>query len=141
MADSVQPVFGHPGLRISHTCAAAVLAGKVVELTAARTVQHAAAGSLKVVGVAMHDVPATRATVGGPQVGDGNELTVISGVVIAVEFAAAAAIGDKLIAAAAGTVTPVTIATQDVRTVVGYAFEVVAGAGRGLAYIAPGGSL
>lgn len=149
MADSVSPKFGDAGsLRVSYTCAAAVTAARLVERVAgARLVQHAAAGSLKVVGVAVHDVPAARATIQGPQVGDGHELTVISGVVIPVDFAAAAAEGDDLIAAANGQVTPLAAAggataadINNARAIVGYAFEAVAGAGRGLAFIKHGGS-
>lgn len=144
----VQARFGYPGLKISYTCSAAVTGGQLVERVAgSRLVQPAGASSAKVVGVAMHDVPAARASIQGPQVGDGNELTVISGVVILVTFANAAVEGDDLIAAAAGQVTPLAAAATAVaadinnaRAIVGYAFEAVAGGATGLAFIKHGGS-
>lgn len=131
----VQAKFGWPGLQISYTCAEAVVGGQLVERrTGVRLVGVAAAGSLLVCGVARWDVPAARAIVGGPQVGDGNELTVARGVVIPVTFTAAATAGQKLIAAANGQVTPAG-AAPDARTVVGEAFEAVGIGAVGLAYI------
>ncbi len=150
MADSVSPVYGDPAaLRLSKTCASAVTAGRLVQLaTGTDTVEHAGANSLKVVGVAMHDVPAARATIQGPQVGDGHELTVISGVVIPVSFVGASAVGDRLVAAANGEVAVVTATSAtyvqaeaiQTRAIVGYTFQAVAGAGVGLAFIKHGGS-
>lgn len=136
MADEVQVRFGWTRrLEISYTCASATLAGRIVErTTGTRLVQHAGAGSLLVVGVGRWDVPASAAYAGGPVVGAGNELSVVRGVVIEVQYAAAATVGAKLIAAANGEVTPAG-ATPDARTVVGECFEAIGGAGRGLAYI------
>lgn len=125
----VQPRFGYPGLKISYTCAEAILGGQLVELrSGTRTVGVAAAGSVVCAGVALHDVPASRATVQGPAVGDGFELTVITNVVIAVTFAAAATRGQRLIVAASGQVTPAG-ATPDARTVVGWCFDDSVGIG------------
>lgn len=131
----VQLRFGYPGLKIGYTAASAIVGGQVVERVAgARLVQPAGAGSLIVAGVAMFDIPTSRSVIGGPQVGDVNALTVIRRVVIPVTFNAAATEGQKLICAAAGQVTPAG-AAPDVRTVIGEAFEAVAGGATGLAYI------
>ena len=101
----VGPKFGFPAKRRSRTAAAAITGGQVVERrTGTNLVGPAAADSLVVDGVAMHDVPATRAYIGGPQVGDGNELTVVRDCVIPVVAAGAITVGAKLKAAAAGTV-------------------------------------
>jgi hypothetical protein len=147
MASSVQPKFGYPGLRISYTCAEAVLAGQVVERrTGTRLVGVAAAGSVKTCGVALWDVPAARATIQGPQVGDGFELTVVRGCVIAVTFDDAAAVGDRLMISTLGKVTPIpatdatsaaTVAASldQQKAVVGEAFEAVAADAVGLAVI------
>lgn len=133
----VQAKFGWPGNQISYTCAEAIIGGQVVERrTGNRLVGVAGAGSTKVAGVARHDVPAARATIQGPQVGDGHELTVARGVVIPVtnSNAGAIAVGDKLIAAAAGKVAAAG-ATPDARTVIGEAFEAAAADATFLAYI------
>lgn len=131
----VQIKFGWPGDQLTFTCAAAVTGGQVVERVAgSRLVQPAGAGSLVAAGVARHDVPATRSYVGGPQVGDGGELLVADDVVIRVTFANAATEGQKLMCAAAGQVTPAG-ANPDARTVIGTAFEAVAGGAVGLAKI------
>lgn len=131
----VQLRFGYPGLKIGYTAVSPIVGGQVVERVAGvRLVQPAGAGSLVVAGVAMFDVPAARTVVSGPQVGDVNALTVIRRVVIAVTFAAAATEGQKLICAAAGQVTPAG-ATPDARTVIGEAFEAVAGGAVGLAMV------
>lgn len=123
MATSVQPKFGYPGLRISYTCNAAVTAGQLLErVTGNRLVQPAGVGSVRVAGVAQFDVPATRAFEGGPQVGDGNELTVLRLCVVKVQASGAVVAGDPLIPAATGQVS-VAGATPDARFVIGQAFE------------------
>lgn len=139
MANSVQPKFGYPGLRISYTCNAAVLAGQLVaRLNGTNLVTPAGAASTKVCGVALWDVPAARTSIQGPQVGDGNELVVVSGCIVAVTFAGAANPGDPLIAAATGQVD-VSGATPDARTLIGRAHEAVGAGNVGLAFIALGG--
>ncbi len=138
MASSVQPKFGVEGgrgLRISYGCAEAITAGQLVERrTGTRLVGVAAAGSLVVAGVAQWDVPVTRVGLNGAQVGDGLELNVIRDCVIAVTFAAAATVGQGLICAANGQVTPAG-ATPDARTVIGEAFEAASAGAVGLAFI------
>jgi hypothetical protein len=124
VASSVQPKFGYPGLRISYTCTAAVTAGQLVELTGDFTVGPAGAASTKVVGVALWDVPASRATVQGPQVGDGKELSVASVCVVSLTASGAIAAGDTLVAAAAGAVAAAG-ATPDARTVIGRALQAI----------------
>lgn len=131
----VQPKFGWPANQISYTCAAAVTGGQVVERrTGTRLVGPAAAGSLVACGVARWDVPATRATIQGPAVGDGNELVVARNCVIAVVASGAVTVGAKLVAAAAGAVSAAG-ATPDARTVIGEAFEAAADGATFNAYI------
>ena len=137
---SVTPIFGHPGMPISYTAVEAITGGRLVERRAGtRLVGMAAAGSLKVAGVAAWDVPVTRATIQGPQVGDGHELKVFTNCVIEVTFVAAAVEGDQLIAAANGQVTPLAAAAgavaadiNNARAIVGYAFEAVGAGAQGL---------
>jgi hypothetical protein len=135
---SIQSKFGVEGgrgLRISYTCNAAIVGGQLVARVAGnRLVDVAGANSPRVVGVAQWDVPVSRGWEGGPQVGDGHELTVIRLAVVPVTFTGAAVAGDKLIAAASGAVA-VAGAAPDSRFIVGEAFEDVAGAGVGKALI------
>lgn len=122
----VQIKFGWPGSQLSYTCAEAIVGGQLVERrVGTRLVGVAGAASVHACGVARHDVPAARATVQGPQVGDGNELTVARGVVVPVVASGAVAAGDKLIAAATGKVSAAG-AAPDARTIVGEAFEAAA---------------
>jgi hypothetical protein len=137
MASSVSPTFGDPGsFRKSYTCAAAVTAGQLVERVAGTDlVQPAGAASVAVVGVAAHDVPATRTTLQGPQVGDGHELTVLANCEVpGVTASGAIAAGDPLIAAAAGKVAA-SGATPDARTLVGRAAEAIADTATGRCYV------
>lgn len=135
----VLPRFGAPnsGSQISHTAIEAVIGGQLVERRVSalsRAVGVAAAGSLRVRGVAQHDVPAAATHIGGPVVNEEHGLTVFRNVVIPVTFTAAATGGDRLIAAAAGQVTPAGL-NPDARTLVGEAFDDVAAGAVGLAYI------
>jgi hypothetical protein len=131
----VQAKFGWPAKQLSYTCAEAIVGGNVVERrTGTRLVGVAGAGSLVVAGVARHDVPATKTTIQGPQVGDGNELTVARDCVIPVVASGAVTVGQKLIAAATGKVSAAG-ATPDSRTVIGEAFEAAADGATFLAYI------
>lgn len=121
-----QPKFGFPGLKITFSAAAALTGGRLVEAVAGtRRVQHAGAGSVKVVGVVLNDVPVTRASVSGLQVGDGSEAVVARFVVTRLNASGAVAEGDKLIAAATGRAAAAG-ATPDARTVVGQALEAAA---------------
>ena len=136
----VQPVF-HFGLRVSFTPVSAVIGGQLVEHRALganpgkRACGPAAAGSLKVAGVAHWDVPATAATTTGPKVGDEHALTVISNCIIPVTFTLAAAEGDPLIiGTVAGQVAPAGV-TPDARSLIGRAYEAVAAGAVGLARI------
>jgi hypothetical protein len=132
---SVQPRFGGPGFRVSYTPNAVITGGQLVERVAGtRLVQPAGAGSLIACGVALWDVPAARASIQGPQVGDVNGLAVVRRVVILVTYAAAATEGQKLVAAANGQVTPAG-AAPDARTVVGECFDATGLGATGLALI------
>lgn len=122
----VQIKFGWPGSQISYTCAEAIVGGQLVERrTGVRLVGVAGAASTKVAGVARWDVPAVRASIQGPQVGDGNELVVARRCWAPVTASGAIAVGDKLVAAAAGAVSAAG-ATPDARTVIGEATEAAA---------------
>jgi hypothetical protein len=115
---------------ITYKVKATVHGGRLVEAAAADAdggvIQEAAAGSVKVLGIATKDArkavdPTTTDTFGSPitdvtQVTD--EVAVGKGGVYPVTYAANAAFGDKLIAAANGTVTPAG-AAPDARTIVG----------------------
>lgn len=131
----VQPKFGWPAKQLTYNVAEAIVGGQVVERrTGTRLVGVAGAASTKVCGVARWDVPATRTTIQQNQVGDGNELLVARDCVIRVTASGAVAVGDKLIAAAAGAVSAAG-ATPDARTVIGEATEAAADGATFLAYI------
>jgi predicted RecA/RadA family phage recombinase len=109
-----------PGDRITCTVAAGqtVRGGRLVELTANRTVQEAGAGSLRVAGVAMYDGNA------------GDKISVACEGVWMLLAAGAIVAGDVLIAGAAGTVVAAG-AAPDARTVIGRAFEAISNAATG----------
>lgn len=132
-----RPKFGERNLEISYTAAAAVVGGQLVERRAGtRQVGPAAAASEVVCGVATNDVPATRTSITGPQVGDEHACTVARMCVIDVTYAAAATVGQKLIAAANGQVTPVGVAAAvDARQIVGECFDATAAGQVGKALI------
>lgn len=125
----------------SYPAAEAVTGGQLVEGRATASVGVAAAGSFKVLGVALNDAVATLVTEPVGAVLDtaptGTRVNVAKGVEVPVTYAAAAAFGDKLIAAANGQVTPAGV-TPDARTIVGECTEVdgvAAGATVALAWI------
>ena len=108
--------------------------GQVVEATTGGRIKVAAAGSFKVLGVALTDAVAPEDfpgangtdTLGRPVVSAVPIPTTVAvayaGTEVKVTYAATAAFGDKLIAAADGKVTPAG-ATPDARTVVGICTE------------------
>ncbi len=128
---AVNPVY-EPGDNITRTVAAgqSVVGGKLVEVTnnAAGTVQHAAAGSIKVLGVARHSAAA-------------GELVLISRVgVYNLTAAGAVTAGDVLFAGAAGTVATGSFADAgDAGKKVGIALAAIADTATGL--VALGGML
>lgn len=91
----------------------------------------AAAGTVKCLGVALNDAVATLVTdpVGGVlnTAPLGTRVAVAKNVDVPVKYAAAANIGDKLVAASLGRVTPAG-ATPDARTIVGECTEKVTAA-------------
>lgn len=108
---------------------ATITGGQLVEAVAGGRIQPAGAGSLVVLGVAVtdaiapEDVVTTAAVVGGRSVLNTavlpqNVAVAYGGVEVPVTYAANASFGQKLIAAANGTVTPAG-ATPDARTIVG----------------------
>lgn len=111
------------------TPAEQILGGQVVEARAASRIGVAGAGSLKVLGVALTDAINPEAVTSTPTTVNGRPLlnaaalptrvaVAYSGDEVPVTYAAAAAFGDKLIAAAAGQVTPAGL-NPDARTIVG----------------------
>ncbi|WP_027500413.1 hypothetical protein [Rhodococcus sp. UNC363MFTsu5.1] len=113
----------------SFTPAELILGGQLVEARAASRIGVAAAGSTKVLGVALTDAQNPDTFTGEPVLVNGRPVlnaAVLPGVVAVayggietpVVYAAAAVFGDRLIAAAGGKVTPAG-ATPDARTIVG----------------------
>ncbi|MBN7571256.1 hypothetical protein [Mycobacteroides abscessus] len=108
--------------------------GQLVEGVTGGRIQPAAAGSVKVVGVALTDAIAPEDLVLAPTTGsDGRSVlnTVVpptkvacayGAIEVPVTYAADAAFGDALVAAANGTVTPAG-ATPDARAIVGKCTE------------------
>jgi hypothetical protein len=110
----------------SYAVAEAVLGGQLVEGRASSKIGVAAAGSVKVLGVATTDAVATLVTDPVNGVLDtaplGTRAHVEHAVEVPVKYAAVASFGDKLIAASNGRVTPAG-ATPDARTIVGECTE------------------
>lgn len=111
-----------------------ITGGRVVEAVVGGRIQHAAAASVKHLGVALTDAIAPEQVVNTPVTGsDGRPVTAMyslpptvavadSGIEVKVTYAANANFGDWLICAANGAVTPAG-ATPDSRTVVGQCRE------------------
>lgn len=127
----------------SYPCVQAIVGGQLAEgrATSGGGAGPAAAGSVRVLGVAIND--AVPALVTDPVNGvldtapTGTRVGVAKNVEVPVTYAAAAAFGDKLIAAANGAVTPAG-AAPDARTIVGECVEVggvAAGATVAMAWI------
>lgn len=130
---------------VTYTVVEAVKGGQLVEGRAGSKIGVAGAGSTKVLGVATRDAVPTVNTAGTDQFG--NQVLIVEANVsqfvavghaaeYPVTYAAAAAFGDPLIAAANGQVTPAG-ATPDARTIVGRCTEPagVASGATGLARI------
>lgn len=110
----------------SYPAAEAVVGGQLVEGRAAGKVGVAGAGSAKVLGVSLNDAVAVLVTDPVNGVLDtaptGTRVNVAKSVEVPVKYAAAANLGDKLVAASNGRVTPAG-ATPDARTIVGECTE------------------
>jgi hypothetical protein len=122
--------FGSGSPKITMTAGAAVIAGRLVEMSANRTVQHAAAASLKVAGVVLQDSDGVAAT--------GNKVAVATGGVWALTAVGAIAAGDQVIAAANGQVSSLAAAggataadINNARAVVGVALAAIANGQQG----------
>lgn len=113
----------------TYTPAEPIVGGQLVEARAAGRIGVAAAGSVKVLGVAITDAQPPEAVVtesttvnGRPVLNTAilpvNVAVAYVGIEVPVTYAAAAAFGDKLIAAAAGRVAPAG-AAPDARSIVG----------------------
>lgn len=112
----------------SYPAAEAIVGGQLVEgrATGGGSAGVAAAGSVKVLGVALNDAVAALVTEPVNGVLDtaptGTRVLVAKSLEVPVKYAAVAAFGDKLIAASNGRVTPAG-ATPDARTIVGECTE------------------
>lgn len=107
----------------SYPAAEAIAGGQLVEGRAASVAGVAAAGSTRVLGVALNDAvagPVVTTPVAGVlnTAPTDTRVNVAHGEEVPVTYAAAAAFGDPLVAAAAGAVTPAG-AVPDARTIVG----------------------
>lgn len=118
----------------TYTPAEQILGGQLVEGRAASRIGVAAAGSVKVLGVALTDAINPEAVVTTPVTTAGRPVlnaaafpvrvaVAYAGDEVKVTYTAAAAFGDALQAAALGQVTPVTVATADARSIVGRCTE------------------
>jgi hypothetical protein len=131
MAGAVQVTQGGPK---AFTPTEVILGGQLVEARAAGRIGVAAAGSLKVLGVAITDGQSpdtaqggvTTDSIGRPVVNAIQIPTRVSvayaGTEVKVTYSGAAAFGDKLVATANGKVAPAG-ATPDARTIVGICTE------------------
>lgn len=122
--------FGSGSPRITMTAGAAIVAGRLVEYTADRTVGPAGAASVKVAGLAIQDCDGVAAT--------GNKVAIATGGVWNVRAGAAIAAGDQLVPLANGTVGP-SGAAPDARTVVGVAIQAIGNGLDGPALLTLGG--
>lgn len=122
----------------SYPVKAAVTGGQVVEGTVdsgVDKVQAAGAGSLVVLGVAYNDAsPDDTSTGSAVNVNPLPTAVTVGNGEFYVTYAAAATVGQALIAAANGQVTPAG-ATPDARTVIGYCTATTASGAVGPAYI------
>jgi hypothetical protein len=106
--------FGSGSPSITMTTGAALTAGRLVEISASRTVIHAQANSLKVLGVAKQTSDAV-----------GDKVAVATGGVWNLTASGAIAAGDQIRAGAAGVAVAIA-ADGDPRLVVGIALEAAA---------------
>lgn len=128
----VVEAFPSGATKITCTVAAAITAGRLVEVAGNRTVQMAAADSNKVVGVALE---------GSDGVGAGtaaaDKIAVATGGVFLLTASGAINAGDKLVAAANGQVSTVAVAAAtaqsitDTRAIIGIALEAIANGATG----------
>jgi len=121
----VVEVFPSGAPKFTRTAAAAITAGRLVEVVATGTVQMAGAVSIKVCGVALE---------GTDFVGTADKIAVASGGVFLLKAAGAVTAGDKLIAGAAGTVTTLPVVAgawaaadlTNTRAIIGIALDSIA---------------
>lgn len=122
--------FGSGAPSLTMSAGAAITAGRLVEMSGNRTVQHAGAASLKVVGVAKQDYDGTATT--------GNKVAIATGGVWNLLASGAIAAGDQVIAAANGQVSALAAAAaatltdiNNARAVVGTALEAISNGNQG----------
>ena len=126
----IQMRYGWPGKQLTYSVVEAVVGGQLVEARAVpggadaskRYVGVAGEGSTAVRGIARWDVPATRASIQGKQVGDRDELTVARDGVGPVVASGAVGLADKLCAAAAGKVRAYVAGTDDPELIIGESY-------------------
>lgn len=128
VTDAVVAVFKSGAVQPTFSVAAAVTAGRVVEINGNRTVQHAGAASLKAVGVALQTSDGTT----------GDKIAVATGGVFLLTASGAIAAGDQVITAATGLVATLAAAAaatagdiNNARAIVGTALEAIANGQQG----------
>lgn len=122
--------FGSGAPSVSMDGSAAIIAGRLVELTGDRTVGPAGAGSVKVLGLSKQDYDGTATT--------GKRVSVATGGVWLLRAGGTIAAGDQLVAGAGGTVVAAG-ATPDARTLVGLALAAITNGQDGLCLLTIGG--
>lgn len=117
--------------KVTFQAAAAVTEGRLVEITAAGKIQHAAAGSRKAIGIAMQTASAVDDRVAVQLFGDVYELTAQGAIAAGDEvFPGAAGDGRVSVLAAAGAAY-VQAEANNARAVIGIALEAIADTAKG----------
>jgi hypothetical protein len=124
----VVEAFPSGATKVTRTVAAAITAGRLVEVAGVGTVQHAAAASLKVLGVALEGSDGV-----GAGTGAADKIAVATGGVFYLTASGAVTAGDQLIAAANGQVSTLAAAAgataadiNNARAVIGTALDTIA---------------
>lgn len=119
---------GHP--KVTFKCAAAVTEGRLVEVTAAGKIQHAAAGSRKTIGLAMQTASAVDDEIAVQLFGDVYELTA-QGAIAAGDEVFPGAAGDGRVSVLAAAATPTAAEVNNGRAIIGIALEAIADTAKG----------
>lgn len=116
--------------KVTFQCAAPVTEGRLVEVTAAAKIQHAATGSRKAIGIAMQTASAVDDRVAVQLFGDVYELTAQGAVAAGDELIAGAA-GDGRVSTLAAAAVADVAAINNARAIIGIALEAIADAAKG----------
>lgn len=117
--------------KVTFQCAAAVTEGRLVEITAAGKIQHAASKTRKAIGIAMQTGSAVDDRVAVQLFGDVYEMTA-QGAIAAGDELVAGALGDGRVstlpasATAGATAADINTAANETRAIIGIALEAIA---------------